>query len=126
MIHELKKALKLKHLNFFEIIGIYCILLLSKEIFKNNSDVSEFVRKTIGISLPIYVAKSRTLMIARCVRIISTYNEEQQHNLCDRCYDILNTKEEKVLLEVNSTKSKQKKSENEKLTIWLRGLHNDR
>ena len=103
-------------------IGMIVILIISKNIFKKNSDVAEFIETVIGINFPGYVIKSRTLMAARASKIVFALddNEIRQLKIKINAYlsKLINQKDdEKVVLSKN-----RKKNENDKLEKWLKGL----
>lgn len=60
-----------------ELIGILTLAIYSKEIFPKNSDVSSFIEKTFSIKYLSYVTKSRTLMCARLMRELASYDEDK-------------------------------------------------
>lgn len=58
-----------------ELYSIITNLILSKDIFKSNKEVGEFLDK-IDISFKDYVMNSRTMILARTLRIINKSEEE--------------------------------------------------
>lgn len=96
--------------------GVIVHLLTSKEIFKRNIDVKEFLCTCMDIDLPDYVIKSRTLIISRVVRILVSIDNSQIQILISRIqnyfsYPIFEKK-----------KTARRKNENDKLESWLKGL----
>lgn len=66
-----------------ELFGIYSYILLNKNFFRYNSDLKEFVNPLLkkisefyekDIIFKDYVYKSRSLVVARFIRIIETSN----------------------------------------------------
>ncbi|KQC86048.1 hypothetical protein [Butyribacter intestini] len=113
---------KKNNCDIIEMIGMIVILIISKNIFKKNSDVAEFIETVIGINFPGYVIKSRTLMAARASKIVFALddNEIRQLKIKINAYlsKLINQKDdEKVVLSKN-----RKKNENDKLEKWLKGL----
>lgn len=53
----------------YELYAIMTTFILSKEIFKNNNEVNNFLNQ-FGISFKDYVLKTRTLMLAKTLRFI--------------------------------------------------------
>ena len=58
-------------------LGMFAMIILSKEYLKYNFLVSEFIAKSIGVEFPDYVKKSRTLMCAKCLRILNDFSKEK-------------------------------------------------
>ena len=67
-----RNELKNKTIPKYKIVGIISELLLSKEIFRNNNEIEEFLDKILDIHFKTYVFRSRTLIIARVIRILLT------------------------------------------------------
>lgn len=61
----------------YKLIGITCEVLLSREIFKNNSDTVPFLKSIFSITYKEYVIKSRTAIIARTTRLINESEESR-------------------------------------------------
>lgn len=51
-------------------LGIVSEIILSKELFKRNTDISQFLMKVFDLSYKEYVMRSRTLILSRTVRHI--------------------------------------------------------
>ncbi len=112
-------------LDVFSLIGIYSIILFSKEIFKTNSQVADFVKKTMNLDLSNYIIKSRTLIAAKAIKNIINYDPKEQKQLHEKCKKYFNSSHI-TPVENKKQNSKKKKSENEKLFTWLEGLKNDK
>lgn len=91
----------------YKMIGIVTELLLSKEIFAKNSEIDTFLVNIFMVRYKGYVMKSRTLMVARCCKIISR-SEDKDYNIYKKklfnfiTQEIEKVKEEeKVKLEKN-------------------------
>lgn len=67
----------------YKLIGITAELLLSREIFPKNSQIEDFLNDVFRVKYKTYVMKSRTLMVARCCKVISTC-EEKEYNIYKR------------------------------------------
>lgn len=65
-----RNELKNKNMPQYKLIGIVVELLLSKEIFKRNSEIATFVKETFGIELKLYILKSRTMIVSKLCRSI--------------------------------------------------------
>ncbi|ETJ11787.1 hypothetical protein [Staphylococcus sp. DORA_6_22] len=59
-----------------EIYSIFTILILSKDIFKTNKDLSTFLI-SLGIEIKPYLEKNRTGMLGKTLRFINNCNEKQ-------------------------------------------------
>lgn len=59
-----RNELKNKKVSKYKLIGIITELIFSKEIFKKNSEISEFSESVLGIVLKDYILKSRTMVVA--------------------------------------------------------------
>lgn len=70
-------TLKQTNIPKYTFIGITCELILSKELFKSNSDLIPFLKDTFDIEFLPYVMKSRTTIISRMVRTIYSYDKKQ-------------------------------------------------
>ena len=123
----IKRKLYSNSLDIFELIGLYGMILFSKELFRKNSQVADFVNHTMNLNLANYIIKSRALITAKVIKTLINYDVKEQKYLHDKCIEYFN-KLEKVdnVQEIKRTDTKKKKSENEKLSIWLKGLKNDK
>lgn len=70
-----RSSLKSKDIPVYQMMGIVSELVLSKTVFKKNNDISDFIKKIFGIEFKDYVMKSRTMILARTVRLISTSSD---------------------------------------------------
>lgn len=60
-----RNELKNKKIYKYKLIGIVSALLLSKDVFKHNADIGEFLINVFGIEFKEYVMRSRTMVVAR-------------------------------------------------------------
>lgn len=65
-----RNELKNKSVSRYKVIGIVSELIYSKEVFKRNEDIKDFLKKVFVIEFKEYVMKSRTLIVARVGREI--------------------------------------------------------
>lgn len=65
-----RSSLKSKDVPKYQIMGITSELILSKEIFVKNSDISTFLKSVFHLEYKEYVMRSRTLILSRTVRTI--------------------------------------------------------
>ena len=120
---EIKHYLAKEDIDKINLMGIFGVLIIKKNILKKNSDVGEFIEVTLGKKFPEYVIKSRTLMSARVNRIL--LNEEDDialENIWKNILNYLQKQEERIDLKENTYKMQKKKNENDKIKKWLKGL----
>ncbi|HCT8723776.1 TPA: hypothetical protein OUA76_000418, partial [Proteus mirabilis] len=79
---------KLKHGNIAKenLIGIIIMLLLSKNLFKRNIDVAEYVENTFGIELLPYAVRSRTIIIAKLCRTLVNITDLEAKKISIKTY----------------------------------------
>ena len=122
---KIKLYLKKNEIGTIELMGIMGMLIISKDILKRNSEVEEFIKKTLELTFPEYVIRSRTLMSERVNRVLAGIDDESeikkyQKNILEYLESL---KEAKVTEEPERVVRKGKKEiENDKLKKWLRGL----
>lgn len=104
-----------ENLKRMELYSIVSTLILSKNIFKFNKDINNFL-KILNINFKNYVLKSRTLILARVLRKIEKADMQKLNFYSSSIKDFYNkeinninsnNKEEKVA----PTKNSRKKSE---------------
>lgn len=84
----------------FESYSVLISFMLSKDEFKVNSDLKDFM-KNLGVECKPYLLKSRTAMIARAVRIFQKAENEE------------------ILSYINEIKARIQIGENEKENITI-------
>ncbi|MDV2581406.1 hypothetical protein [Alkalibacillus haloalkaliphilus] len=98
-----------------ELIGLNTLVLFSKDIFKNNSDIKPFIKSVYGLEFRDYLYKSRTLLVARVNKHIYQSVPEKEIpiklKLIKNFYSQENTDQEK-------NKRNRSKSE-DNLSKWL-------
>ncbi|SIS97950.1 hypothetical protein [Salimicrobium salexigens] len=100
-----------------DLIGLNCIIILSKEIFKKNEDLKNYTDNVFqDIFLP-YLFKSRTLLIARTTRNVYRYDETEKAKFVERIYDFFEDD-----FEVKESKKKSYNKANENMRKWMRAL----
>ncbi|ADZ82576.1 hypothetical protein [Cellulosilyticum lentocellum] len=113
-----------------DLIGVVSVLVYSKQIFPKNKNVCEFIEDIFKEKYPLYVTKSRTLMVAKISRKIYSIEYQEMTAICNRIqgYFILNNNDgvdninhEENKIQGRKTKNKTK-NENDKLETWLKGL----
>lgn len=71
-------------------IEIMCNIVLSRKMFKRNTDLGNFLFKFFDIELSKSMLSSRTVICGKIVRIISGYDSEEDINIMlNRLYDIV-------------------------------------
>lgn len=121
-IKLIQSYLKKNSISVIDLIGIIALMIITRDIFKKNSEVYDFVNDILDVHFPQYVIKSRTLMVARINRLLVGMDESQikkiQLNLTSYLEEVnISEMEERFI-----THKKKKKNENEKLEKWLKGL----
>lgn len=94
-----RNELKNKNIPGYKLIGIAVELLLSKEVFKRNSEIATFAKDIFGIELKVYILKSRTMIVAklcRCIHSLDSFSSCQK-----KLYDFVDSKIELLKKEGN-------------------------
>lgn len=71
-----RNELKNKTIPTYKMIGIVSELLLSKEIFRTNAELEEFLSDVCSLHFKSYVFRSRTLLVARTIREIMNIKDD--------------------------------------------------
>ncbi|MPU14886.1 hypothetical protein FGL68_06730 [Acinetobacter baumannii] len=99
--------------NKMDFLGIICCTILSKQIFKKNSDIVFFLKQVFHKEYKKYVICSRTLIIARVTKYVYNCDENQQKQF----------RKQMILFFKKQKNSKPiKKNANDKFDIWLKGI----
>ncbi|EAG1933845.1 hypothetical protein BB995_00485 [Listeria monocytogenes] len=72
-----RNELKNKMLPKYKILGIVTEIILSKELFEKNIDLTAFLLEVFNVTYKDYVMKSRTMILARTNRLIDKSSGEQ-------------------------------------------------
>jgi hypothetical protein len=77
-LEKIKKLESIKQVDLLrmELYAIFTEIILSKDIFRHNIELTGFLNK-LGIEFKDYVFRSRTLIIARTLRIVETSEKEK-------------------------------------------------
>ena len=100
------KNLKDEELIRLESFSVVVSFILSKEVFKTNIELKEFMEK-IGVECKPYLLKSRTAMVARAVRIVEKAEKQQLLNYIDFISEKLNKIPEEEKTQIKKKKSKK-------------------
>ena len=122
---KIKLYLKKNEIGTMELMVIMGMLIISKDILKRNSEVEEFIKRTLELTFPEYVIRSRTLMSARVNRVLVGIDDESEiKKYQKKILEYLESlKEPKMTEEPERVARKVKKeNENDKLKKWLKGL----
>lgn len=122
-LDKISNSMAFGSIDVITLLGVCNVIILSKDIYKKNAEVSRFIEKTMGVTLPPYVIKSRTLIAARISRVIMAYNSTELNSVGKK----INKELQEVIdgLEFNSgrpQKRNKRRNQNEKLEKWLKGL----
>lgn len=90
----------------YKLIGVVVEMILSKELFKKNSDLVVFLADILGLNVKSYLLKSRTLITAYCCRCISKCEDKEYAALKKRLYVYIDSRIEQ-LKEENKLKSEK-------------------
>ncbi|MCM7812729.1 hypothetical protein M8S76_05795 [Enterobacter hormaechei] len=109
-------------------LGLVIMLILSKDVFRTNLDVGEFINKTFKISFLNYVIRSRTLMCAKICRHINELDDNDVKLAHAHFLNNINT------LDINfddANKASQKISSKNKhairnLNIWINAIKKEK
>lgn len=74
--HLYQSELRTKNIPRYKMTGIVTEILLSKDVFPRNEDISAFLKNVFDIAYKEYVLKSRTTILARCIRDIHMVEEK--------------------------------------------------
>ncbi|NTM27961.1 hypothetical protein HQ710_11860 [Enterococcus faecium] len=111
------KTVELLKINIY---GAISYLILSKEIFKKNKDISLFLN-IIDISVKDYVMKSRTLLLSRIIRELEKMDIEQLKEVYKKTLNYIFALDEPESMKV---KNRKKNSIDSVLNQFSRGSQN--
>lgn len=75
-----RSSLKSKDIPKFQMMGITSELILSKQVFPKNIEITSFFNVVFNVEFKNYVMKSRTLILSRTVRVIEGCSENEYQN----------------------------------------------
>lgn len=81
------------------LFSAYTYILLSKEVYEKNSEIKDLINK-LNLDFKDYVFRSRTMIVARFIRILESASENEIDMYLDT---IMN-----ILFDSNETKKQQK------------------
>lgn len=111
-INELNRNSSLEYL-----IGFNICVILSRDIFKKNQDVGMYIKTIYKKEYPLYVMKSRTLIIAKLSRDLITLDKKQQKEV---------VKDINAYFSIDSTVTLVQKTKTAKnISKWVQGIINE-
>ncbi|MBE7680089.1 MULTISPECIES: hypothetical protein [unclassified Paenibacillus] len=87
-----KNELKNSNPARYKVIGIISRLILSTELFRKNEDIIDFLKYIIETEFKEYVIASRTLIVARTVRVIDELSENEYLNCKRKLYKYIDSR----------------------------------
>lgn len=121
----IKDRLMKRQMDILDVIGVLCVLIISRNYIKSNSEVGEMIEELLKQKLPAYVVKSRTLMAARTCKILLNSETLDTMKIQQKLHEILKKSETPLLEEYKKNEKKSRKeNENTKLQKWLKGIGN--
>lgn len=94
----------------YTLMGLNSEILLSKELFKYNSEISTYLLNVFDIQFRPYVMQSRTMIVARITREIYKYNDKQ--------VSIVRKRMLKYFKSINIKEKSSKSESNNDLLSW--------
>lgn len=119
MLEHFLNRLTNNDIDYIDIIGLNVAIIYSKEIFKRNKDISQFLVEIYNINFRPYVMKSRTLIVARITRELHNKTHEELNEIRLKLINYLNPN---TNISEKKNKSNKKQDSNEKLKKWIEGL----
>lgn len=112
---NLVKKISALNTDVSDIIGVLTVFIYSKDIFKSNKDLPEFISSVLGVKYKDYVFKVRTTLVSKCSRFIYLSSKEELDLIRKNFirHFIFDTPKER--------KVSSKRNENDKLGKWLEG-----
>jgi DNA-binding phage protein len=76
----------------YKVIGIVSKMLLSRELFNKNEEIIDFLKYVMETEFKEYVIASRTLIVARTVRIIEGFSDKEYLDCKKKLYKYIDSK----------------------------------
>ncbi|MEH7749568.1 hypothetical protein V7659_31890 [Neobacillus drentensis] len=100
-----RNELKNKTVPKYKIMGITSEMILSKEIFRRNTDVIPFLKKVFSIEYKHYVILSRTMIVARTILLVSKSDEHEYKQIKNNLFKVVELMIQEMKKENDSTKN---------------------
>lgn len=113
---KLLKSISTKQSDVCALMGVMILVIYSKDIFKNNKELPDFIFFTIGKEYKPYVFKVRTTLVAKLSRFLYFCTEDEIDVIRKNLLEYFIIDNNKIL-----NKKNKNKNENDKLTKWLNG-----
>lgn len=124
-INDILKQFKTKRFSKENFIGLIVCILLNKDIFSYNHEVSKFIKLSFDLQLPLYAVRSRTLMVAKICRHLVNFNEKEIDRLNNKIYTNLTLALAEKFNLSNYSDDKSKNIKNDALSNmnkWIDGI----
>lgn len=76
-LHYYRSELKFKNISKYKLIGISSELILETSLFPKNENLISFLYDVFKVTFKDYVIKSRTMIVARTIRLIYNMNSNE-------------------------------------------------
>ncbi|MFW2901723.1 hypothetical protein ACN6J9_14315 [Carnobacterium maltaromaticum] len=100
-----RSSLKSKDIPKFQMMGITSELILSKQVFPKNTEISSFLKVVFNLEFKNYVMKSRTLILSRTVRAIERCSENEHQDYRRKLLNFVEEYYESEAVSKNASKS---------------------
>ncbi|WP_458047920.1 hypothetical protein [Providencia hangzhouensis] len=130
-----KKLMELKDSESLEfMIGFLSLVIFSKEIFKSNFELSEFIKDAFKIEYKRYVISSRTIMFSRLAKdIVRKYSDGNHFTAKNTVVNIIYEKLDQqpindIALDAKKNENKKRKGKNtttESISKWIKGFRGE-
>lgn len=86
-----RNELKNKTIPKYKIIGIASELILSKKIFRRNTDVIPFLLEVFSVEYKDYVIQSRTMIVARTTQLVSKSDDQHYKEIKNNLFKVVDS-----------------------------------
>lgn len=107
---QLVKEMSNRSADVCKLIGTIIFFIYSKDVFKKNNNLPDFIQSVFDIEYKSYVYKSRSTLVAKCSRKIYLAAESERNSIQRKFIDYFIFDDEKTA---------KKRNENDKLAKWL-------
>jgi hypothetical protein len=103
------------------LIGIVAEIILSKKLFRKNEELKDFISAKFNLDLLEYIYKSRTLLLARVIRLLESAGKEQLQDYIDKVTEFIIDYDKKTKMTFNESgvqRKNKKKNTLETIDSW--------
>lgn len=118
-LHYYRSELKSKNISKYKLIGISAELVLSVSLFPKNLDLIPFLNGVFNVSYKEYIMKSRTLIVARTIRLIYEMDVLEFEKCRKVILEFVNLASE------SNDKLNHKKKKNDSFEKWMDGINDE-